>query len=96
MWKKEKMAVSSILPNNLDLTTLKKKALENIVGKGVNAGNQHFLLFPQCFLPFPKLISIFATQLFCRLQMLSIWTSQKICHLVKSLSIFPNESIKRQ
>ena len=26
---------------------------ENIVGKGENAGNQHFLLFPQCFLPCP-------------------------------------------
>ena len=23
--------------------------LENIMGKGENAGNQHFLLFPQCF-----------------------------------------------
>ena len=23
--------------------------LENIVGKGENAGNQHFLLFPHCF-----------------------------------------------
>ena len=22
---------------------------ENIVGKGENAGNQHFLLFPECF-----------------------------------------------
>ena len=22
---------------------------ENIVGKRINAGNQHFLLFPQCF-----------------------------------------------
>ena len=30
-------------------TTLKKKALENTVEKGENAGNQHFLLFPQCF-----------------------------------------------
>ena len=29
-----------------------KEAFENIVGKGENAGNQHFLLFPQCFLPF--------------------------------------------
>ena len=35
------------------LTTLKMKAFENIVGKGENAGNQHFPLFPQCFLPFP-------------------------------------------
>ena len=25
------------------------KPPENIVGKGENAGNQHFLLFPQCF-----------------------------------------------
>ena len=29
--------------------TLKKKALENTVGKRENAGNQHFLRFPQCF-----------------------------------------------
>ena len=26
-----------------------KEAFKNIVGKGENAGNQHFLLFPQCF-----------------------------------------------
>ena len=32
------------------LTTLKKKALENTVGNRENAGNQHFLLFPQSFL----------------------------------------------
>ena len=30
--------------------TLQKKALENIVGIGENAGNQNFLFFPQCFL----------------------------------------------
>ena len=28
------------------LSILKKKALENNVGKEENAGNQHFLLFP--------------------------------------------------
>ena len=33
-----------------NLTTLGKKPSENIVGKGENAGNQHFLLFPQRFL----------------------------------------------
>ena len=54
--------------------TLKKKPFKNIVGKGVNAGNQHFLLFPQCFLPFPKQISIFQSHSFCHLQMLSIST----------------------
>ena len=31
------------------LTILRKKPLENIVGKGENAGNQHFVLFQQCF-----------------------------------------------
>ena len=31
---------------------------ENIVGKAENAGNQHFLLLPQCLLSFPKPISI--------------------------------------
>ena len=33
------------------LTALSRKPFENIVEKGENAGNQHFLLFPQCFLP---------------------------------------------
>ena len=31
--------------------TLNKKAFENIVGKGTNAGNQHFLLFHNVFYP---------------------------------------------
>ena len=66
------------------LTTLKKKPLENSVGKGENAGNQHFLLFPQCFLLFPKQISIFDSHLFCCLQVVSVWTSLKFCRLVKS------------
>ena len=36
-----------------------RELFKNIVGKGENAGNQHFLLFPQCFLPFPNQISGF-------------------------------------
>ena len=52
------------------LTALGKKPFENIVGKGENAGNQHFILFPQYFLPFPNQISNFHSHLFCRLQML--------------------------
>ena len=39
--------------------TLKKKAIENFVWKGENAGNQHFLLFPQSFLPYQREISVF-------------------------------------
>ena len=63
-----------------------KMSFENIVGRGENADNQHFLLFLQCFQPFPKLISIFQSYLFCHLQnlMASMWTSLKICCVVKS------------
>ena len=34
--------------------------VENIAGKGENAGYQHFLLFPQCFqkLPFPEVLKV--------------------------------------
>ena len=67
------------------LTTSTEKPFENIVEKGENAGNQHFLLFPQCFLPFPKQVLIFYSNLFCRLRMLSIWTSLNFCCLVKRL-----------
>ena len=35
---------------SLVLTTLEMNPFENFVGKGENAGNQHFLLFIQCFL----------------------------------------------
>ena len=41
------------------LKSPRRKAFENIVGKGENAGNQHFLLFQQCFLLFPIKNSIF-------------------------------------
>ena len=50
--------------------SITKNPLENIVGKGENAGNQHFLLFPQCFLSFPEQFSIIQSRLLCRLQML--------------------------
>ena len=35
---------------------LEKEVFENIVGKGEKAGNQHFLLFPHCCIPFPNQI----------------------------------------
>ena len=58
------------------------KPFENMVGEGEHAGNQHVLLFLQCFLPFQKQISIFQSHLFCPLQMLSIWTSLKFCRVL--------------
>ena len=36
------------------LTCLEKKLFQNIVGKGENAGNKHFLLFPQSFLLYQR------------------------------------------
>ena len=38
---------------------VKKMSLENIVRKGDNAGNQHFLLFQQCPLPYWSKITPF-------------------------------------
>ena len=72
------------LPHNPDLTTLGKGPFENNVGKGENTGDQHFLLFPQCFLPYQSEKSAFWQNLICHLQMLSIWLGPKFCHLVKS------------
>ena len=46
------------------LTTLNMKPFENIVVKGENAGNQHFLLFPLCFLPILKRISVLKLYLY--------------------------------
>ena len=43
---------------------LYKKPFENIMGKGENAGNQHFLLFPQYFLPYQKQNHYFRNILF--------------------------------
>ena len=35
------------------MMTIVFERVENIVGKGENASNQHFLLFPQSYNPFP-------------------------------------------
>ena len=44
--------------------TLEEKAFENIEGKGENADNQHFLSFPQCFLPYQREIPSFQQHFF--------------------------------
>ena len=38
---------------------LRRWLLENIIGKGENAGDQHFLLSPQCFLPYQRQVQWF-------------------------------------
>ena len=47
----------------------RRKTFENILGEGENAGNQHFLLFPKCFLSFQRNILFnFMQHLVCHLQ----------------------------
>ena len=55
------------------------------MSKGKNAGNQHFLLFQQCFLPVPERTPVVKLHLLCGLQMLRVWTSLKNRRLVKQL-----------
>ena len=43
-------------------------SVENIVGKGENAGNQHFLLFPQCFQKISVLGSLKVGIVWCRVK----------------------------
>ena len=59
--------------------TLTEKTFENTVGQDEKPGNQYFPLYPQCFLPFPKQISIFDSHLSCCLQMFPIWKGLKFC-----------------
>ena len=51
---------------------------------------QHFLLFPQCFLPYRRGKSSFHYHLSCHLQMLWIWTSPKFC-CCKELTLSQNK-----
>ena len=65
--KESKVILMRIFKPCLLFTTqsgLLMNPFENIVGKGENAGDQYFLHFPQCFLPFTKEISIFMPNLF--------------------------------
>ena len=68
--RKHAVFIESLTTQSGHLIPLEKKAFENIVGKGENAGNQHLLLFPQCFLLFPTRISMFESELFCCIQIL--------------------------
>ena len=72
----------------------KRKASENIIGRGENTGNQHFLLFPHVslifsFTPILTFPTMFATlpegeniccefHLISRLQVLSAWRKESL------------------
>ena len=48
----------TMLKQSLALANLAEKPFGNIVGKEENAGNQHFLLNPQCFLLYQRQIPV--------------------------------------
>ena len=54
------------------------------MGKGENASDQHFLLFPPCFLPISTRIFVFKLHFFCHLKLFSIWISLNFFRSVKS------------
>ena len=68
---KRKLNLYHTIPH---LTTLKKMSLENIVGKGENAGNQHFPFSHSGFYFMKERNCHFITVNICRLKMLSIWS----------------------
>ena len=72
----EMFQVIKPLPNDSRiLMTPWRMPFKSMVGKGENAGDQHFLLFPKCFLLFDRQISSFELDLICRLQLVSTLTS---------------------
>ena len=59
----------------LVFTCLQYKSFENIEGKGEIARHEHFLLFPQCFLPVWGGFCHFHQIWNCRLQTIPVWKS---------------------
>ena len=53
------LTLSHTIPTFYDPT---KESFENILGKGENAGNQHFLLFPTILFTLPKTIFSFSVK----------------------------------
>ena len=64
----------------------RKEDLGKHCGKRRNCLNKQFLLFPQCFLLCQRQKSSFLLHLICRLQMLSIWSGNKILSCGNGLS----------
>ena len=83
-WKSNVASIELFTTQSRLITTCRKMPFERTVGKGENAGKQHFLLFPQCFLLYQEEKLSFLQHLICRLQMLWVWASPKFCRLLKS------------
>ena len=64
------------------------KPFENIVGKGENAGNQHFLLFQQYFFRYQRQVRLFHQRLNYYLRVVSIFKRQ---HFASVLTLSPSQ-----
>ena len=63
------LVLNNSLHPNLEFSGTQERSLfENFAWKGENGGNQHFLLFPQCFLLYQRQKSSFEPDLFYCLQ----------------------------
>ena len=67
----------------LTFNYLMKEAFKNIVRKGDNAGDQYFLLFQQCFLPYQIHKSPFQQHLILVCKCFQFCSVNKLCHVVK-------------
>ena len=66
------------------LTNLTEKSLENILRKGKNDGNQHFLIFPQCVqLSSKEKKCHFGKIEFVVCKHFRKWSSAKFCRLIR-------------
>ena len=90
----------NLLPHNHQfLTNLKERTSKNIIGKGENTVNQHYLLFPQYFLPKGENAGnqhILLSPHCFLLYVISIFISHFFCHLQMKLiwtilNPFPNK-----
>ena len=64
-------------PDKLWFSRVCTTKLLKTLRKGENAGNEQFLLFPQCFLSFCKTFHYFHQIQNCHLQTLLVWNSLK-------------------
>ena len=67
------------------LMTLRKKPFENIVGKGENAGNQHFSFFHKGFYPIEDRNHLFSNIKFVVCNCFEFGLDPKTCCFIKSL-----------
>ena len=73
---------------------MERKLYENIVGKGVNAGNQQFLLFPTMFSIQGGGVIPFHPYCICRLHFLSALISLYLFFCGKGVNSFRNDDIE--